>query len=108
MRAGLARQLAREAEASRALVAEVVPKVARAVSEARAHGLCQRVWLFGSFAWGEPGERSDVDLLVEGASEPFRLASLVSVACDRDAHVIELDRAPESLRERAQRDGRPL
>lgn len=108
IRAGLARQLAREAEASRALVAEVVPRVAQAIAEARASGLCRRAWLFGSFAWGEPGERSDVDLLVEATSEPFRLGTKVGLACERDVHVIELERAPESLRERVLREGMPL
>jgi predicted nucleotidyltransferase len=108
IRARFERDVATERARAEALRAEVVPAAASAVAAARVAGQCDRAWLFGSFAWGLPEERSDVDLLVEGCEEPFRLASVVGEACGRDVHVVALETAPEALRERALRDGRPL
>ena len=48
------------AEATRRLVAEFQP---------------EQVWLFGSYAWGEPNEDSDLDFMVvlkESAERPIR------------------------------------
>ena len=69
----------------------------------RGAGHCGRVWLFGSFAWGRPGERSDIDLLVEG--DDGEVAWEVSRACHREVHAIALQRAPDSLRERVLAEG---
>lgn len=108
IRARFERDVAEERARGDALHRAVVPRVEAAVAAARADGDCARAWLIGSFAWGSPVNGSDVDLVVEGCAEPFRLASRVTAACGRDVHVIELEAAPKSLRERALLDGRPL
>lgn len=41
---------------------------ARAAVSIASEAGARRVWLFGSLAWGEPHEASDVDLLIEGAA----------------------------------------
>src|SRR5215472_2900210 len=78
------------------------------VVDARREGLCGRVWLFGSFAWGVPGETSDVDLLAEDTRDPDRLAAVVANACGREVHVVRRDRAPEPLVARAVAEGVPV
>jgi predicted nucleotidyltransferase len=108
VRAQIARQLAHEADEAAALRADVLPKVEAAITEARREGQVGRVWLFGSYAWGQPSQSSDVDLLVEGCLEPFQLAAAVSGACDRDVHVIERAGAPEPLVSRALAQGHAL
>ena len=105
VRAKIQRDLDAEAERARTLRAEVLPRVEEATASARLQELCSRVWLFGSYAWGQPSERSDVDLLVEACSDPFRFAGLVATACGRDVHAIELERAPEGLRQRVLAEG---
>ena len=108
IRTKIERDLERERDASVALRAQVLPAVKRGLAEARVEGLCARAWLFGSFAWGDPGARSDVDLIVEGCADPFLLAAVVGRACERDVHVIPLEAAPESLRRRALAEGTAL
>jgi predicted nucleotidyltransferase len=100
--------LEREEALAASLRQEVVPAVRRGLREARRQGLCARAWLFGSYAWGKPSERSDVDLLVESSSDRMLVAAVVSEACGRDVHVVALERAPESLRERARAEGLEL
>jgi predicted nucleotidyltransferase len=101
-------ELAREGEQAAARRAAVLPLVRAAIERARADGLCGGAWLFGSYAWGEPGERSDIDLLVDSCADPFLVASLVGRACGRDVHVIEMADAPSSLKQRVREDGVPL
>jgi len=108
MRAHFEEELAREREQAGARCAAVLPLVRAAIERARAEGLCGGAWLFGSYAWGEPGERSDIDLLVENCADPFVVASLVGRACGRDVHVIEMSEAPASLKERVRENGVPL
>ena len=67
--------------------------------------MCAQVWLFGSYAWGEPSERSDIDLLVAGCADPDRLASAVGRKTGTDVHIVQLERAPDSLRQRALAEG---
>jgi predicted nucleotidyltransferase len=98
--------LAAEEQAAQALRERVLAAVRGAVEQARSAGPCGRVWLFGSFAWGEPGERSDVDLLVEG--DDSALARRVEQASGRAVHAIRLAEAPASLRERVLAHGLPL
>lgn len=61
-----------------------------------------RVWLFGSNAWGRPDERSDIDLAVEGLP-PQRfieaLAALMQVA-PASVDLLRLEEAPAALRAR--------
>ena len=101
-------QIAVERECADARRASIIPRVEECVDRARQAGLLTRAWLFGSYAWGQPGERSDVDILVVGCSDPIGMASLVGRACGLDTHVIDWQEAPESLRDRVMREGRPL
>jgi predicted nucleotidyltransferase len=102
-------EIARERAESEARRVMVLPAVRRGVEQARAEGACGRAWLFGSYAWGEPSERSDVDILAQHCADPFRVASIVGRACALDAvHVIDWASAPQSLRDRVVEDGQPL
>ncbi len=98
--------LAAEEQAAEALRGQVLAAVRSAIEAARSDGRCGRVWLFGSFAWGQPGERSDIDLLVEGDDDA--LARRVEQACGRDVHAIRMAEAPASLTERVLAHGLPL
>jgi predicted nucleotidyltransferase len=108
VRRHFAAQIAREREEAEVRRGAVVPLVRQAVARARAEGRCERVWLFGSYAWGEPGDRSDVDILVEGCADSIALASLIGRACERDVHVIDGADALDSLRGRVSAEGLPL
>jgi predicted nucleotidyltransferase len=108
VRAHFEAEVANERTQAEARREAVLPVVRSAIDRARADGLCGDVWLFGSYAWGEPGERSDVDLLVDGCADPFVVASVVGRACGLDVHVIELSEAPLSLKERVRENGVPL
>lgn len=108
VRAKIERDLASEDAAAEALRAEVLPRLRVAVETARADGLCTSVVLFGSYAWGRPGERSDIDLLVEGAPDPFVLAGRISAEVGLEVHAIARERAPATLVDRAVAEGRPL
>ena len=108
VRAHFEEELAKERGQAEVRRAAVLPRVHAAIERARADGLCGGAWLFGSYAWGEPGERSDVDLLVEDCADTFMVASLLGRACGRDVHVIEMSEAPPSLKERVHVDGVPL
>lgn len=108
VRERIARDLERERVEQDALQRRVVDAVVEAMESARRDGLCGRAWLFGSFAWGQPNERSDVDLLVEGVRDPDQLAAILSAKCRRDVHVIARERAPDSLAARAVATGRAL
>jgi predicted nucleotidyltransferase len=108
VRAHFEEEVAKEREQAEARRAAVLPKVRAALERARVEGLCTGAWLFGSYAWGEPGERSDVDLLVEGCADPIAVASVVGRGCGLDVHVIRMPDAPPSLTERARDEGVPL
>lgn len=101
--------LAAEQQASDALHTQVVAALRSATSTAREAGARGRVWLFGSFAWGQPNASSDVDLLLDGADEDEgAFVRAISGATDRELHVIRMTEAPDSLRERVLREGMPL
>lgn len=87
---------------------EVMDRLGPALERARSAGRCGRAWLYGSFAWGKPTAESDVDILVEGCDSPDSLAAELWTACDRPVHLVQVERAPESLLDRARREGRPL
>jgi hypothetical protein len=101
-------EVASERAAAEARRAEILPAVRAAVGQARAQGACGRAWLFGSYAWGEPGERSDVDILAESCPDPFLVASIVGRACRIDTPVIDRRDAPASLIDRVDAAGLPL
>lgn len=98
-------EVAEERKQAEARRDAVLPVVRSSIGRARAEGLCGDAWLFGSYAWGKPGERSDIDLLVDGCTDPFVVASVVGRACGLDVHVIELAEAPLSLKERVFENG---
>jgi predicted nucleotidyltransferase len=108
VRAHFEQEVAKELEQAEARRKVVLPCLRSALADARSQGLCGDAWLFGSYAWGRPGERSDIDLLVDGCADPFVVASVVGRACGLDVHVIELTEAPVSLKERVRADGVPL
>lgn len=105
VRATVERELENERRDAEARRARVLPEVLRAVTECRSRGLCGRAWLFGSYAWGNPNERSDVDLLVEDCDDAVRMASTVMSACGLLCHVVEREAAPPTLVERALQEG---
>jgi predicted nucleotidyltransferase len=102
----IARGLEEEQRAAELLRNSVLAAIRPAIEAARAEGLCGKVWLFGSFAWGSPGERSDVDLLVEG--DDAEVGWRVSRVCPREVHVLRTKDAPASLLSRVLADGVPL
>jgi predicted nucleotidyltransferase len=67
----------------------------------------RRAWLFGSLAWGDPHEESDVDLLVEGldtrtaGDAERRVAEVVEARVD----LVRAEEAPPGLCERVRREG---
>ena len=67
-----------------------LPSIRKIVQQIVAHFHPQQVILFGSHAYGEPTEESDVDLLVvmETDENPMHLAGLISAAVD---HPFPLD-----------------
>ena len=67
-----------------------------------------RVWIIGSLAWEGFGERSDIDLVVEGATEPvlFAIAEEVGRASGRLVDALALETLPESFAARAVAEGR--
>jgi predicted nucleotidyltransferase len=100
--------LERERAEAEALRERVLPRLRAVIGRLRGDGRCGEVWLFGSFAWGAPTPRSDVDLLVAGAGDVFALAGEVTAGVGRDVHAVPFEDAPESLRQRALADGLPL
>ncbi|MEZ4266087.1 MAG: nucleotidyltransferase domain-containing protein [Myxococcota bacterium] len=100
--------LERERAEAEALRARVLPPLRAVIGRLRGEGRCGEVWLFGSFAWGAPTPRSDVDLLVADADDVFAVAGDVAAAVGRDVLAIPFEDAPESLRQRALADGLAL
>lgn len=108
VRRKIEQDIAREEEDAERRRAEVVPLVREAVAAARADGLCGAVWLIGSYAWGAPNERSDVDLLAEDCPDRIELAVRVGDAVGLDVHVLRPEQAEPTLLERARDEGVPL
>lgn len=108
VRETVTRDLEREDAAAEALRLDVVAKVRAAIAAERDRAECAEAWLFGSFAWGRPGERSDVDVLVKGCRNPDGLAGRLWAACGRPAHVLDLATAPPGLVERVMAEGLAL
>ena len=108
VRAKIASDVEAERSVAEALRRELIPIVRGEIARLRAGGHCRRGWLFGSFAWGEPTEASDLDLLVETESDPLVLAAEIGRATRRMVHVVALHEAPASLVERARSGGIPL
>lgn len=107
VRANIQRTLVEPSADIEASRAEVLTELAEVMADARQRGFSGQVWLFGSFAWGWPSERSDIDLIIEGDGAD-ELASQVWQKCNRPVHSLTLAQAPPSLRERVLRKGLPL
>jgi predicted nucleotidyltransferase len=100
------RELAREQEAAERQRNQALASLRPLIACARQLRLCDRAWLFGSYAWGTPGSESDLDLLVDGDADA--VATLLSEHIRLPLHVMRLDAAPRTLRDRVHRDGLPL
>lgn len=101
--------LAREAAEGNAHRERVLPLVRDAVRQAREAGLLDgRVWLIGSYAWGTPTGRSDVDLVAETCEDRLAVASLVGDATGLDVHVMRLADAAPVLQPHILSEGVPL
>lgn len=66
-----------------------------------------RVWLIGSLVWGNFGIRSDLDVVIEGASADAAttLADKLSEATARAVDVLVLETLPEPFRARILAEG---
>jgi predicted nucleotidyltransferase len=100
------RELAEEARAAAERVAAVLPRLGAEVAALRAEGAAREVWLFGSYADGDPAASSDVDLLVDGDVD--RVAERLEASLGLRVDVHALRDSPASLVERARRFGRRL
>ncbi len=105
VRSNIARDLAQEGERADELRKLMFPKIRKGLAQARAEGLCGRGWVFGSYAWGEPRDSSDVDLMVEDSDEPLLVAAVVGRFTETEVHVVAVERAPSGLKERVQTEG---
>lgn len=106
----LAKERGALSDASSPMQAQMTELLGKIIDEARRSGLAardDRIWLFGSFAWGQPDEHSDVDLLIDSPNID-ELAWRISRSCGRLVHAIALTEASPSLRRRVLRQGRPL
>ena len=105
----VARQRARR-EAARARAAELRQLVEDEVRAILGQGLARRAWLIGSLARGAHGARSDVDVVVEGASPEqvgalwARLVELLGAEVD----LLRLEDLSESFRRRVLAEGVPF
>jgi predicted nucleotidyltransferase len=95
--------LAEEDRVAQALREQVLTTVRSEISKARDQGLSGRIWLFGSFAWGQPGPTSDIDVLVEG--DDASVARLIAKTTGREVHAIRVDEAPATLMDRVVTEG---
>jgi predicted nucleotidyltransferase len=69
-----------------------------------------RAWLFGSLAWGETHDESDIDLAVEGLPAGKQTALHVELmgVLPLRVDLLRLEELPESFRERILTEGRLL
>jgi uncharacterized protein len=99
---------AREArtEASRTRAWQALPELVRLLV---ARGV-QRVWLFGSLAWGEAHEESDIDLAVEGlpAEELWRAQGELLAAAPCEVDLTRIEEVPPAFSSRIRASGRLL
>jgi predicted nucleotidyltransferase len=105
--AGLLERLRREAEERERRAAGLLEKVRRATAFLVTDRGAMRVWLFGSLAWGEMEDHSDVDVLVEGlSSDAWDEASAILEECiGVPVDLVRAEEADPGLAERVRRGG---
>lgn len=66
-----------------------------------------RAWLIGSLAWGDFGERSDVDLVMAGVDSTLATSIEVAVcrAAQAEVDLLTFEWLSPSFRERVEREG---
>ncbi|MDY0003356.1 MAG: nucleotidyltransferase domain-containing protein [Polyangia bacterium] len=102
-----ARARERARESCRAELRAQLPALVRVLTDG--HG-ARRVFLFGSLAWGEVDEQSDIDLAVEGLA-PDRLAAahgelMLLAVCPVD--LVRIESLSEAFRRRIEDEGEVL
>ncbi len=107
LRTTLAARLDRARDAHAARRDRAVAAVERAGGALARRGALSAAWIVGSAVWGAFGERSDVDVVVEGLAP----SALVDVA-DSLAHaagtmvdLLRIEDLPERFQDRVRRDG---
>lgn len=106
----LAKEQGASSDQASPMQAQMLELLGKIIGEARRSGLASRIdriWLFGSCAWGQPDDYSDVDLLID-SPKTDELAWQISRVCGRPVHAVFIAEASLSLRERVLRHGRPL
>ena len=103
-----AREKRRVDEAAR-LVRELESRLP-AVREILGRYGVREAYVFGSFASGQPGPGSDLDLAVAGARPAtwYAMSAEIERAVGLELDVIDLDSAPAALRDRILASGRSI
>lgn len=103
----LVRRFAVQLEERRKLLEGAKEAVLREVPAIGARFGASRVFLFGSLAWGEGHEGSDIDLGVEGVQPERRTAcaAALSMALPLPVDVLSLEELPEPFRRRILEQG---
>lgn len=103
----LVRRFTAQLEERRKLLAGAKEAVLREVPPIGARFRASRVFLFGSLAWGEGHEGSDIDLAVEGVPVEQRsaCAAALSTALPLPVDVLSLEELPEPFRRRILEQG---
>ena len=106
----LVSRLAARQDAARARARALIGQAELAARTLREELGARRVWLFGSLAWGEPHEGSDVDLFVEGLDAARRSEAERRLECliEGPFDLVREEDAPPGLAERVHREGREL
>jgi len=96
-----------EQEAQREGVKSVQKKLGFLSQLLGEHYGAKRVWLFGSFAWGEPHKDSDVDVLVEGLNAKVWAKAMVELErhVGRPVDLVCVEDAPKELVQRVVVEG---
>jgi predicted nucleotidyltransferase len=107
---GLLARLRREIAAREQRASALRQRVQEAASRLTGEYGARCVWLFGSLAWGDLHEESDVDVLVEGlpAERWEAAAAFLEEAVGVPVDLIRSEEAPASLVERVRCSGRRL